>query len=183
MQGADGGGASRCVQVIGSLFRAPERPGVFVAPGVVSHGEKANGFFAVDAVVDIAKVVVHPAEDQFVVVDGSGGAEIALAGLGFRLAAMGPWSDHRMCAGILFSRARGEQTFEVCRRTVGAVGFVVPAGKIQDRGVDAIVFITQFGPVPPSVGRSDAKATRSRKARLASGPEDRATAGKFWKRS
>ena len=104
---------------------ALERPCVFIAPDVFSHHKKADAFFTVDAVVDAAEVVVHPAKDEFVVVDGGGGAEIAFAGVGFLLTAVRPRADDGARAGIFFAAAGGEETVEIGGGSIGAVGFVV----------------------------------------------------------
>src|ERR1700730_5778086 len=84
-------------------FGASKRPGVFVAPDVFSHDEEADGLFAIDAIVDAADVVIHPAQNQLVVIDGGTGAEVALAGAPCFLAAMVPRTNDGVGARIFFA--------------------------------------------------------------------------------
>ena len=114
------------------LFGAGERPGVFVTPDVVAHDENAHGFFFFDAVIDPFQVVVHPAEDDFVVVHRSGFAEVAVARVGAFQFAVRPRSDDGCGAQMRFGFARGKQTVEVRGGAVGAVGLVVPAGNVEN---------------------------------------------------
>src|ERR1700682_1288544 len=108
-------------------FGASKRPGVFVAPDVFSHDEEADGLFAVDAIVDAAYVVIHPAQNDFVVIDGGAGAEVAFAGARFLLAAMRPRTNDGVGAGILFA-AFFHQPVEIGGGAVRAGGFAVAAG-------------------------------------------------------
>src|SRR5229473_4599496 len=106
----------------------------------------------VHAVVEPTDVVIHPPEDEFVVVDGGGRAKFAFAGTGFLLTAVGPGADDGTCAGIFFGAAGSEEAVEIGRGTVGAVGFVIPSREVQDRRMDSVIFIAELGPVPPGVG-------------------------------
>ena len=79
------------------------------------------------AVVEPADVVIHPSEDEFVVIDCGGGSEFTFAGTGFLLTSVGPRADDGARAWIFFAAAGGEKAVEIGGRTVGAVGFVIPS--------------------------------------------------------
>src|ERR1700730_17283012 len=116
-------------------FGASKRPGVFVAPDVFSHDQEADGLFAIDAIVDAADVVIHPAQNQLVVIDGGAGTEFAAGSPRFFLAAVRPRTNDGARTRVFFA-AFLEQPVEIGGGAVGTVGFVVPAREVEDRGVD-----------------------------------------------
>src|ERR1700730_10578384 len=105
-------------------------PCVFIAPGVSTHHEKADRLFVVYAVRDAADVAVHPAQNQFVVIDCGAGAKLALAGARLFLAAVRPRTDDGARARVLVAMAFFQESVEIRRGAIWAVCFVVPAGNI-----------------------------------------------------
>src|SRR5207237_10730395 len=97
---------------------ALEGPRIFIAPDVFSHDKNAHTAVAVRTIVHPSNIMVHPAEDELIIIDGCGGSEVAFAGARFLLASVRPRPDDSACARILFAAASREETVEICRRTI-----------------------------------------------------------------
>src|SRR5438105_3290833 len=53
-----------------------EGPRIFIAPDVFSHDKNAHTAVAVRTIVHPSNIMVHPAEDKLIIIDGCGGSEV-----------------------------------------------------------------------------------------------------------
>src|SRR5581483_866429 len=102
-------------------------------------------------VIDAANVVIQPSQDDLVVLNGSVGREFAVARFRFTgvIDAVDPGSKEQLGSCVALPATGCQQPQVVGRGALRAIVVVVPGGQVKHRCMDAIVFVTQFAPVPP----------------------------------
>jgi len=113
----------------GSRLRSLQRPSLFISPGICPHHKEPHWRLFFNAVVDAPQIVIHPPQNQLVVIHRRCWTEFALAALLGVLRAVRPRPDDRSRRRILCPLPRRQQPVEIRRCPIRPVGFVIPAGK------------------------------------------------------